>query len=269
MRKIVILILLFSTGYAWTQSYNTGSESVKPDLQTTEPDFFDPDQKKEQAPYVFDVLYRIQGGYIQPNQRTMNKTKADLYLHGGQVGVTFDFVLPKRFSLQTGLLYTLAYGTTKQRWAQMSAEDIYAHTDYMTYRITEHQLAIPIRLYYQIPLWKQLNLFFYTGPQLMVGLAQQNNIDNHLTAKTTAWLRENEATFHIYTEPYDRYREKELWAANIQWGLGGGIEWDSYRLQAGYDFGLNNLVRQKSISNQQMWEWNWYVSFAYRLPTHK
>jgi hypothetical protein len=57
----------------------------------------------------------------------------------------------------------------------------------------------------------------------------------------------------------------ELIRANIQWGLGGGLEWDCYRLQSGYDFGLNNLVKHSQVKGQYMSEWGWFVSFCYRF----
>jgi hypothetical protein len=57
----------------------------------------------------------------------------------------------------------------------------------------------------------------------------------------------------------------ELVRANIQLGLGGGLECDKYRLQSGYDFGLNNLVKHPQRKGQYMSEWGWYVSFSYRF----
>jgi hypothetical protein len=57
----------------------------------------------------------------------------------------------------------------------------------------------------------------------------------------------------------------ELIRANIQWGLGGGLEWDCYRLQSGYDFGLNNLVKHPQTAGQYMSEWGWFISFSYRF----
>jgi hypothetical protein len=59
--------------------------------------------------------------------------------------------------------------------------------------------------------------------------------------------------------------EKELYRTNIQFGLGGGLEWDRYRLQAGYDFGLNNIMRTPGILNQKAHEWGWICTFAYKL----
>lgn len=269
MNRKIVLIILFALSSAglWAQGgkRESGKENRGPDLQTVEPDFFDPTRKEPRAEYHFAMEYRLQAGYVQHWQRSQNKSFTDMYLHGGELGMTFDFMLPYRFSAQTGVLYTVAYGTSRQKWGPMSPEDMYANTNYLRYRVTEHQLAIPMRVFYNIKLWRQLNLFFYTGPQLMIGLAQTTKVDNRLTAATALWASTN---FGQRLSDYDRYWDKQLWAANIQWGLGGGIEWDCYRLQAGYDFGLNNIVREKQVHRQKLHEWSWYVSFCYRLPIH-
>jgi hypothetical protein len=82
----------------------------------------------------------------------------------------------------------------------------------------------------------------------------------HLSANAKAWLDKQ----GVATEPYDRMAD-ELVRANIQLGVGGGLEWDRYRLQSGYDFGLNNLIKHPQLPKQQMTEWGWFVSFSYRL----
>lgn len=232
----------------------------QPDLQTADNSFFDPTRKtKNDNVYRFGVEYRLEAGYIQANQRTKNYTYPDLYLHGARIGATFTFLLPYRFGLQTGVLYSITYGRNEQHWRSMDAPSV--QTEYIQHRILEHSLVIPVRCFYTIPLWKKLNMFFYTGPQLQIGLAEQDYMQLHLSEGTQAWLQSK----GIPTAPYDRLGEGELYRTSIQYGLGGGFEWDKYRLQAGYDFGLNNLVKQKIIADQHMWEWSWYVSFSYRL----
>ena len=56
-----------------------------------------------------------------------------------------------------------------------------------------------------------------------------------------------------------------LYRTNVQFGVGGGIEWDRYRLQSGYDFGLNNLMRTPIVVDQKLHEWGWLVTFSYKL----
>lgn len=232
----------------------------QPDLQTADNTFFDPTRKeKKNEVYRFGVEYRVEAGYIQANQRTRNYSYPDMYLHGVNVGGTFTFLLPLRFGVQTGVFYSFTYGKMEQHWRSMDRPSV--QTEYIRHHIAEHNLAIPIRCYYTIPLWKQLNMFFYTGPQLNIGLAEQDNTELHLSGGTQQWLQEQ----GISTVAYDRFSAGELYRINILYGLGGGFEWDRYRLQAGYDFGLNNLVKQKKVPNQQMWEWSWYVSFGYRF----
>ena len=234
-------------------------ESNKPAFQIADNTFFDPSKKEViEDPYVFSVSYRVEAGYVQHWQRSQSNTFQTLYLHGARVGATVTFALPKHFDLQTGLLYTLVYGRTNQHWRSMDAPS--TQTEYIRHRVLEHNLTVPVRVYYTIPLWKQLNLFFYTGPQLHIGLAENDYMETHLSDGTKTWLE----SIGVPAEPYDRFND-ELVRANIQWGVGGGLEWDRYRLQSGYDFGLNNLVRHKQVSKQYMSEWGWFVTFSYRF----
>jgi len=230
----------------------------KPDLQIADNTFFDPTKKKEVEEYHFGMEYRLEAGYVQHNQRTRGLTYPDMYLHGGRIGVTFTFLLPLHFSMQTGLLYTLTYGRNEQHWRSMSAQT--TQEEYITHRVLEHYLTVPVRMYYTIPLWKKLNLFFYTGPQLHIGLAQTDYMKLHLSDETKTWLDGQ----GVPTQTYDRFGD-ELIRANIQWGLGGGLEWDCYRLQSGYDFGLNNMARSLGDTKRYMAEWGWFVSFSYRF----
>lgn len=250
MRKIAFILLLLSS---------IGLAAQTPDIQRADNSFFDPTRKQTQVEeYHFGVEYRLEAGYIQPQQRSRNMTYPDMYLHGARVGATFTFLLPLRFSMQTGLLYSVAYGRQQQHWRSMDAQSV--QTEYIQHRVVEHDLTIPVRCYYNLQLWKQLNLFVYGGPQLQIGLAENDYLQNHLSSKTETWLQSQ----GIHTTPYDRM-ESELMRVNIQMGVGGGLEWDRYRLQAGYDFGLNNLVRQPIVGDQHMWEWGWYTSFSYRF----
>ena len=239
----------------------TNIGATKPDLQTAEGDIFDPTrEEKVSEVYQFGVEYRLTCGYLQQNQRSLHDNYPNMYLHGGQIGATFDFLLPLHFSMQTGLIYSLTYGTREEHWVQIDAADIYGSTNYLRHRVYEHTLTIPIRAYYTIPLVKKFRMFFYCGPQLQIGLAAWDKTENKLTPMTEQWFRAQGRA----VDPYDLYRDEQS-RLNVQMGVGGGFEWDAYRLEAGYDFGLNNRVRHKSPSDRHMWEWGWFARFAYRF----
>ena len=226
---LIVLLVSLCISMAWADDAN------KPGYQIADNTFFDPTRKEQKVEhYTFRVDYRLEAGYVQHWQRPHDISYPNMYLHGIRLGATFSFALPYRFDIQTGLLYTLVYGRNDQHWRSMDAPSV--QTEYIRHRVLEHNFTIPVRAYYTIPLWKQLNLFFYTGPQLHIGLAESDYLQNHLSAGTEAWL----ASQGIPTEPYDRM-DKQVLRANIQWGLGGGFEWDKYRLQS---------VLQKSLHYQ-------------------
>ena len=227
----------------------------QPDLQTTE--FFDPTKKKEKEPYQFSTDWRIEAGYVQNDNR--NRDTTIYYQHGMRLGATVDFNLPYRFSIQTGALATLTYGVNKQHWASLTQES--AQVEVLNHHIVQLQLTIPARAYYNIKLWKKLNMFFYAGPQLQLGLTNYDIIDNQTSALCTQYIE----SLNQLTTDHDRYVNKELYRVNVQFGLGGGFEWDRYRLQAGYDFGLNNLLKTPIVPEEKIYEWGGMGAFSYKF----
>jgi hypothetical protein len=92
-------------------------------------------------------------------------------------------------------------------------------------------------------------------------LTNYDAITNKTSEQTSQWLEQQ----GFPVKSYERYMAHELYRTNIQFGLGGGIEWDRYRLQAGYDFGLNNILRTPILPKQKMNEWGWMCTFSYQL----
>ena len=224
-------------------------------LQTTE--FFDPTRKKEEVPYQFSTDWRFEVGYVQYDERQNNSPI--YYQHGARIGATVDFNLPYHFSIQTGALATLTYGINHQHWASLTEES--TQVERVEHNIVQLQLTIPVRAYYTINLWKKLNMFFYAGPQLQIGLTNYDLLENYTSDLCATYLQD----LGYILNPHDRYIENHLHRVNIQFGLGGGFEWDCYRLQAGYDFGLNNLIKTPLVANQRMNEWGWMLTFCYRF----
>lgn len=276
----ILLILCYFVGVLCVYAQDE-PRMKQPDLQTTE--FFDPTREKVKEPYIFSTDWRLEMGYVQWDERNADKTI--YYQHGMRLGATVDFNLPHRFSVQTGALATLTYGLNQQNWRSLTDES--TQIERLNNHIIQLQLTIPVRAYYNIKLWKKLNMFFYAGPQLQLGLTNYDMIvdKNHnfmgskydkdgklisspISQELSSWLIDNniistDANGNIINQ--DQYVNHRLYRTNIQFGLGGGFEWDRYRVQAGYDFGLNNLIRTAIVPKQQLSEWGWMVGFAYKL----
>ncbi|MBO7459211.1 MAG: outer membrane beta-barrel protein [Paludibacteraceae bacterium] len=249
---IGVLLCLCAMG-AWAD------DATKPGYQIEDNTFFDPSHKEmREESYQFSVDYRLEVGFAQNWQRPHDITFAERYLHGIRLGANFTFNLPLHFGIQTGVIYTLLFGQNDQHWRSVTAPT--TQEEYITHNVLAHNLTVPVRMTYTIPVWKKMNILFYTGPQLHIGLAQNDYMKTHLSDPAKDWL----VSQNIPVDPYDRMKD-ELVRANIQWGIGAGIEWDKYRLQGGYDFGLNNMVKHPKISGQYMSEWGWFVSFCYKF----
>lgn len=252
--KIAVFCLLACCGRSYAQE-----KSIR-DAGLERHDFFDPTRvEKVEENYEFGITYRLEGGYSQDHQRMTSDTISALYLHGARVGAQIEMYLPKHFSVNVGLLYSVLYGVSNQYYHSAASEQ--AQIEVVNNHIVEHALTIPVRVQYTIPLWKQLSMHFYTGPQLMIGLAQTDYVHASLSDATRAWLTAQGK--HLGT--YDKYAAGEMFRTNIQYGVGGGFTWDVYRLEAGYDFGLNNLIHKPVYSKDRMSEWQWHVSFVYSL----
>ena len=255
LRNFTLFLAIFcATFVAMAQEQN----NTLPDLYTMEQEFFDPTRKAPKEEYKFETPWRLELGYAQLNHRTQDTSA--VYMHGLKIGATVDFVLPHRFSIQTGALLTFTCGRNNQHWAPTNKEDA-EDIHFLQHNLLQLQLSIPVRAYYSVNMWKKLNLFFYAGPQLNVGLTNYDVLKADVAPSTLDWLESQ----GIPTTPHDRYLTKELYRTNIQFGVGGGFEWDRYRLQAGYDFGLNNILRARTALNYKMNEWGWLCTFSYKL----
>ncbi len=217
------------------------------------------EDKEEFVPYYSNAYsFHLEVGFAQDQQRSKTNTYPNLYLNGPQVGAMFDYNFAYNFTLQAGLRYSLTVGQNDQHYVTANLE--HPQVEYIRNTVLSHQLVVPIRLTYTQPLWKRLALYFYTGPEIRIGLAQTNMVDlSNVSEPTLKWLQEETS---VKLVDYDRYVDKDLYRTNIQWGIGGGLQWDTYRLYSGYTFGLNNLAAN---SNIHMWDWGWNVTFSWQF----
>jgi hypothetical protein len=257
--KLTKIILILCLACISIKALPQTTTNTLPDLYTADQTFFDPTRKNQsEEKYEFSAPWRLELGYVQFNHRTQDTSA--VYLHGLKLGATVDFILPRRFSIQTGALISLAYGINNQHWPTTLPEE--AQINILQHNILQLQLSIPVRAYYNIKVWKDLNFLFFAGPQLNIGLTNYDIVNtDKLSPSTLNWLQQE----GVATTPHDRYVNKQLYRTNIQMGVGGGLEWQQYRVIAGYDFGLNNLLRTTPISTSKMYEWGWYATFSYKL----
>lgn len=273
-RYLFLYTLLCCSLLMWAQRPSEASDKAKTAGEgeiNLQQEFFDPTRKetKQQEAYVFSTDWRLEIGYVQNQQRSKNNSYSNPFLHGAKLGATVDFNLPYHFSVQTGLAFCVTYGQIEQHWRSLSSENV--QKEYIRHGFNQYYLEVPARVYYNQKLWKELNMFFFAGPKMQIGLAEMDWQKQHLSEEAFAWLESEGVFVHNYNR-LSNYNngnpgqmERELRRCNIQLGLGGGMEWAQYRVVAGYDFGLNNLVYHKPVPSAHMWQWGWYVSFAYRL----
>lgn len=257
MKIRILLILICASAFSVILPAQEQKNTL-PDLYTAEQNFFDPTRKDEvKEEYKFSAPWRLEVGYAQLEHRTQDTTA--VFMHGLRLGATVDFMLPHRFSIQTGALFTFTYGLNKQHWGSVLEED--AQVNLLKHNLLQLQLTIPVRAYYNIKVKKQFNIFFYAGPQLNIGLTHYDLLKTDVAPSVQDWLDQ----LGIATTPSERYLNDELYRTNLQFGLGAGMEWDRYRFQAGYDFGLNNIYKTPLISTDKMLEWGWMATFSYQL----
>lgn len=251
--KLLIILLALCVPYIYSQE-------AKNDI-----DFKEEDNRKdmeELSTYSFSVAYRIEAGYVQDWQNSRTDNYRETYFHGGRAGVTFDFNLPYNLSMQTGVLYSLTYGKNEQH--VRNAFDEAGQIQVIEHNITKHNIVVPIRATYTQKIWRKLAMYFYAGPQLQFSVSQHDKIEASLNEQTRLWCEQQ----NLHLDSYDIIKDGEQHIFNIQLGVGGGLQWDKFRLYSGYDFGLNDLVKKSdkvAAEKRKMWEWGWFVSFAYTL----
>lgn len=206
---------------------------------------FAQESKKDSVRHSNSMKYRAEVGYGQL-YRYGNFIVKSPY-HAIQTGVKVEFPTRNGFGIETGLKYSYAFGKREQ---------LYIHTDTAFFNYSGHLIDVPIRLTYTLPIFWGLKLFGYAGPNFNVGLSQKSEVK--FTPK-----KSEQPNPLPYPTPgtYDLYRT-ELNRFAIQLGAGGGVQWKNYRLRSGYDWGINNVGKDKNRPERIR---GWHVAFEYEF----
>lgn len=190
----------------------------------------------------------LEAGYFNP-KRSGNLT-GESYFDAIRLGATYVYDWRYNIGFQTGLLFNTGYSHNIQKYSTSG--------DSVIYRTWDIALEIPIRAMYHQTLFKDFRIFGFAGPNIQIGLIQPQRIDAHLTPAL-------QQLTGIQSDQLDLYRTETqhgLHRVNFQLGVGGGIQWRSYLLKSGYDWGINNLHRN---SPHRLTQGHWYVTFGYQI----
>jgi len=190
------------------------------------------------------TTFRIEAGSVNPRRSGTSESATNF--NGIRLGGTADFDLKNNFSLLTGALYSVVYGSKVQK---------YSPSDSVRYSTFGHYIDVPLRLTYTYPIANYLKIFGFAGPNLNIGLAQPQKIEAYLTDAL-------KSTTGIESGNYDLYKNAVINRMNFQLGAGGGIQYKNYQLKAGYDFGIHSI---NAVDTGTLFQSGWYVSFSYKF----
>ena len=194
----------------------------------------------------------LEGGYFNPKR--VGPVTSKTYFDAVRVGALAEYELKYNFGIQSGILYNIGYSNKMQRYAISG--------DSVVYTTWSHALEIPVRIVFNQPLFKDFKIFGFAGPNIQIGLIQNQQVDASLSDEQINLINELNPDFNITSGKTDLYVQKKLNRINLQLGAGGGVQWRQYIIKSGYDWGINNLDRTKA---DYVTQGNWYVTFAYQI----
>lgn len=231
MRVKILILAFFAAFTVGTYAQNTKTDSVA------------------KSPLTF----RADAGYGQ------------IYRHGDYIGTSPYHVIRVGGTVEYGWKYGLGIETgLKYSYALGNMEQYYIPKDTAFHNYNGHFLDIPIRVTYSVPIFWGMKLFAYAGPNINVGLAQTNKLSfEKKSDDVEGWEPldyPTPGTYDVYN-----YMGKDGVGMNrvsIQLGAGGGIQWKNYRIRSGYDWGLNNIGKDKNRTERLR---GWHVAFEYEF----
>ncbi len=194
--------------------------------------------KKDTTTNEKSIKYRAEIGYGQVF-RHGDFTPTFPY-HTLKGGLNVEFPLSLGFGIETGLKYSMGLGKGFQA---------YSNNDSIKYKYSGHYLDIPARATYTLPIFWGLKLFAYAGPTFNINIAHKHDTSEVGNPPSNSLTNPSNNPFNLNR-------------LNIQLGAGGGLQWKNYRVKSGYDWGLNNLSKNKNRPQRAQ---GWYVAFEYEF----
>ena len=209
----------------------------------------DANRVRQQKARVFGLTI----GYMQTtmfnsapllSSETAGRTKSDRF-HGLQGGIVLNPEFGAGIGILTGVQY--AYTPTYTRSGKPK--------DYVLINVSQHDLAIPLRIQYRYAFTPGFSVFAYTGPLFSVGLLWNIKESYVVDGKT-----ELVAKLDFY-DSSDTYTYSRL---HCLWGIGAGVIFNQHiRLEVSGDWGMNNITPYKEVFTHLNRPINFAISYMF------
>ncbi|MGC3977076.1 MAG: porin family protein [Paludibacteraceae bacterium] len=165
--------------------------------------------------------FGVQGGYSYNMPKGTDYDAVTGNSNGFHVGPVVNFNINEALAFHTGLLYNYFKSTQKI---------IIVLNNWTQYKTYTHQLDMPLRLQYSIPLADDLQVRLLAGPSLDFALNKYVNKEIVVDKKVVEKLTEKGD--NLYSD-HNTYSPLDL-----QFGIGVALHYYHFSVMAGYDWGL-------------------------------
>lgn len=191
----------------------------------------------------------LEGGYFNPER--LGPNTGETYFDAIRLGGIYTYNWKYNLGFQTGLLLNTGYSHKIQRYS-MSGDSV-------LYRTWDFGLELPLRAVYKMKLFGDVSIFGFAGPNIQIGLLQNQRTDANLSVALTQLTGISSGTSDLYSAGA---AANGIHRINLQLGAGGGIQWKEFSVKSGYDWGLNNL---DATGRDYVTKGQWYVSLGYQI----
>ncbi len=201
----------------------------------------------------------LQLGFSEPYLRSnitskTSKLNNNVVTNGFKAGFVYDATLVKGFGMNIALNYTFSFKQGK--W--QPENQLYKNKEQRT-TIMTHTIELPIEWQYKFKIATDTWLIAYTGPVLQYNFSFIEKTYHRGDPIKGNWA---EPTKYHYKTDNDIDGKPDFSPFNIQWGVGGGFQYQNYYIRGGYNFGIYNHFRDNyngsgDYSNRARYdEWN-------------